>query len=204
MDGKHQTQITDGVRTADSIVPWTCDTKAGYDNYGKEYDVSSYTVGDSAIVKYQARGEETVTRDLMWMVLVVHLALLLLLLARTAPDTLVSGQVCLLLTVIFVFVRHRYTRMFSLLSTAVGVSGLGHSLLYTYQTYCAALDADALITLTGITELSNLRTRAVLLCVLLLCFCVVQLANLSLHLSHALCVDRKPGSASNGVSEWAV
>lgn len=204
MDEKLETQSADGARVADSAVLRECCAAAGFGYCGKEDETSCCTADGSAEDKVLARGEEPAARDLMWLVLVVHLALLLLLLARTAPDPLVSGQVCLLLTVIFVFVRHRYTRMFSLLSTAVGVSGLGHSLLYTYRTYCTALDVGAPTTLTGIAELSTLRTRAVLLGVLLLCFCVVQLANLSLHLSHALRGSRRSASNSNGDSDWAV
>lgn len=122
--------------------------------------------------------------ELAWLVLATHLAFVLVLMAKVCGDPLQLGQLCLLLTVIFVFVRHQFTRLFSLLTSAAGVAAATRVLVHSCQAYAVAFESGAATSLTGLAQLARLRSRETTSYVLILCFCVVQAINLALRLWH--------------------
>ncbi|SCV05236.1 LANO_0H03048g1_1 [Lachancea nothofagi CBS 11611] len=115
--------------------------------------------------------------------LTCHMGVLLWLLCRAMPSQLAVGQACLLLAAIFVCVRHRFTRLFSLLATVVGTTALVHGLLECGVLYTQAIALGAATTATGLHTLAQLRSRALAQVGLLVCFCLVQVANLTLYIS---------------------
>ncbi|SCU87173.1 LADA_0E02454g1_1 [Lachancea dasiensis] len=115
-------------------------------------------------------------------VLLLHLVVVVLLLYRQLSSRLAMSQVCLLLSVVFVCVRHRFTRLFSVLCSIAGLTSLAEGLLESCAFYSRAIDMGAATTTTGVALLAHCRSRALLQAGLVTCFCVIQIANLVIHI----------------------
>ncbi|SCW04027.1 LAFE_0H04302g1_1 [Lachancea fermentati] len=143
-----------------------------------------------------------------WALLSAHLLILLALIRRVAPNALQCGQLCLLLTVIFVFVRHRTTRMFSLFASYAGIIVLAKSALMLARSYveiaraagdAADVSVRSMSPATGrlralqttlASDEAAVRHELLLHVLLAACFVFAQMANLTLYLAErrrALC-----------------
>ncbi|CEP61002.1 uncharacterized protein LALA0_S02e04544g [Lachancea lanzarotensis] len=116
-------------------------------------------------------------------ILLVHFIAVLVLLQYEIPSQLALGRLCLLLTVIFVGVRHHSTRLFSLASAGLGAVTATQGLIDACSLHYHAVGLGAAASRSGISLLSDLRSRALMHAALLVCLCAVQILNLGLYLT---------------------
>ncbi|SCU92514.1 LAFA_0F11100g1_1 [Lachancea sp. 'fantastica'] len=116
-------------------------------------------------------------------IMAAHLITAMILLYHEIPSQLALGRICLLLTVIFVGARSRFTRLFSLAPTSMGIITALGGLIDACSLHQNAVGLGAAASRTGISLLSDLRSRALMHAALLACLGSVQALNLALHLS---------------------
>ncbi|SCU96794.1 LAME_0F17458g1_1 [Lachancea meyersii CBS 8951] len=114
--------------------------------------------------------------------LAAHLTTALLLLHCRLPDQGVLGPVCLFLTILFVSIRHRSARLFSIAPTLAGCVNAAREVADLCQLQEFALTRGAAASHRGIALLAEIQSRALVHAVVLVCLGAVQAVNLALHL----------------------